>query len=155
MDEKQKIIEKVIPLAVLQAMTLEALEAVPQGQRIDGYVLIHRFPFRMGRESRVRRSHGVIERIERPKLAEREPGNDLYLMDQGKLLNISRRHLVIEKTADGYLLVDRGSACGTMVNGRSVGAEERGGKVPLRDGDVIVLGTASSPYRYKFIVLVD
>lgn len=155
MDDKQKIREKVLPKAVLQAMTPEALEAIPQGQRVDEYVVIRCFPFRIGRESRLRRVDGRVERVERPKRAEREPNNDLYLLDKGKLLNISREHLRIEKTADGYMLVDRGSACGTRIEGQVLGGEDAGGQRVLQDGDVVALGTATTPYRYRFVALED
>lgn len=150
MNDKQKILEQVMPRAVLKALTVEAMEAVPSSQRVGEYVVIRSFPFRVGRESRLRRTDGRIERIERAKMAEREPGNDLYLLDKGKLLNISREHLQLEKTSGGYQLVDRGSACGTRVAGRSVGGEARGGRCELQDGDEIVFGTGSSPYRFTF-----
>lgn len=153
MDEKKKILEQVMPKAVLRAMTAEAAEAIPQGQRIGELVAIRSYPFRIGRESRIRRVDGRIERIERPKLEQREPNNDLYLVDKGKLLNISREHLRIEKDGDGYLLVDRGSACGITVGGNFVGGSDSGGGLSLRDGDVFGIGTTASPYLYAFIVL--
>lgn len=67
MDEKEKkaILEKVTPRAVLKALTAEALEAIPAGQRIVDMVVIRFFPFEIGRESRVREVHGNIERVER------------------------------------------------------------------------------------------
>jgi pSer/pThr/pTyr-binding forkhead associated (FHA) protein len=153
MDEKRKILDEVMPRAVLKAMTAAATEAIPQAQRVGELVVIRKFPFRIGRESRVRNSNGRIERIERPKLADREPNNDLYLIDSGKRLNISREHLQIEKHADVYLLVDRGSACGTKIEGEPVGGKDAGGTTVIRDGDTITIGTASSPYRYRFTVL--
>lgn len=153
MEEKQKIVELVMPRAVLEAMTTEAMEAIPQSQRIAEYVVIRSFPFRIGRESRMRRVDGKIERIERPKMAEREPNNDLYLLDKGARLNISREHLQIEKTAEGYALVDRGSACGTKLDGQPLGGQDAGGRGVLKDGDIFVIGTVGSPYRYKFVVL--
>lgn len=153
MDDKQSVLLRVTPRAVLKAMTDEALEAIPMNQRIDDLVVIRKFPFRVGRESRVRKVDGRLERVERAKLDDREPNNDLYLMDKGKLLNISREHLKIEKVDEGYRLVDRGSACGTKVDGEPVGGEDSGGTGKLLDGDVIAIGTVSTPYLYQFIVL--
>lgn len=155
MDEKRKILDLIRPRAVLQAMTAEAFEAIPAGQRIENFVVIRKFPFKLGRESRVRQISGNIERVERSRPAEREPSNDLYLVDKGKPLNISREHLQIEKADSGYTLVDRGSACGTKLEGEPVGGRDRGGNAQLMDGDVFALGTVSSPYLYRFITLEE
>lgn len=116
-------------------------------------VCIRRLPFRIGRESRVKKVNGRIERIERPKLDDREPNNDLYLVDRGHLLNISREHLRIEIDGDAFYLVDRGSACGTKVNGEAVGGDDQGGRTLLSDGDIITIGTTESPYRFRFLDL--
>ncbi|WP_136796806.1 FHA domain-containing protein [Desulfosediminicola ganghwensis] len=153
MDEKRKIVEIVKVRAVLKALTPEAIEAMPQPQRVNDMVIIRKFPFRIGRESRVRMVDGRIVRVERPKLGGREPNNDLYLLDGGELLNISREHLQLEKHPDGYKLIDRGSACGVRIGERAVGGCDDGGEMELVDGDVFVMGTTQSPYRYQFIVL--
>ena len=153
MVDKKQITEKFRPLAVLEAMTPEAISAVSQGNIINGFIPIRRFPFRIGRESRVRVVDGKIERIERPKLNQIEPNNDLYLVDRGVLLNISREHLQIECDGLSYVLVDRGSASGTKVNMEPVGGDDCGGKRSIKDGDEIIIGTKASPYRYRFIDL--
>jgi hypothetical protein len=153
MDEKLKILEDFVPQAVLKALTLAAKEATPQGQRIDDLISIRKFPFRMGRESRVLKINGRKERLERQKLDNRKPNNDLYLVDRGKLLNISREHLQIEKTESGYRLVDRRSSCGTKINGVAIGSNGKDGSVALHDGEVIGIGSKDSPYLYKFITL--
>lgn len=59
----------------------------------------------------------------------------------------------IEQTRDGYILVDRGSACGTKLAGESIGGKDSDGKTTIIDGDTFALGTASTPYLYRFIVL--
>ena len=153
MTDKKTLADKVIPFALLQAVSREAAQAVPQGMLVDDLICIRQFPFKIGRESRVRVVNGKSERIERPKNSDLEPNNDLYLVDRGQLLNISREHLQIEKKDDGYVLVDRGSACGTKINGNTIGGEDKGGISPLHDGDVITVGTKDSPYRYRFMSL--
>lgn len=153
MVDKKQITEMFRPLAVLEAMTPEAISAVSQGNIINGFIPIRRFPFRIGRESRVRVVDGKIERIERPKLNQIEPNNDLYLVDRGVLLNISREHLQIECDGQSYILVDRGSASGTKVNMEPVGGDDSGGTRSVKDGDEIIIGTKASPYRYRFIDL--
>lgn len=150
MDEKETILMDVLPKAVLQALTPEAREAVQSAQLVGDAVVILDFPFRVGRESRIRKIDGRIERIERPKGKEGPPNNDLYLVDRGQLLNISREHFQIEKVTDGYVLVDRGSACGTRVGEELVGSGDMGGRSILRDGDVIAAGTKGTPYLFRF-----
>jgi hypothetical protein len=151
MNEKIKILTDILPLAVLQALTPVAAIATPQHQRIGDLISIRKFPFRIGRESRFRKTDRGEERLERLKFDNTEPNNDLYLVDRGELLNISREHLQIEKTADGYRLVDRHSACGTKIEGVAIGGEDKGGSAVLHDGDVIGIGAKDTPYLYRFI----
>ena len=135
-------------LAMLVPLTPEARAAARDAERIP----IHRFPFRVGRESRLAVRHGMLQVAERRKL-DHPPNNDLYLLDTGNPLNVSREHFQIEEDGDGgFVLVDRGSACGTLVGDQAVGGEDRGGRATLTPGNVIVVGTSASPYIYKFLL---
>ena len=152
METRQAIITHFMPRAVLKAMTPEAQLAIPQGLVVAGMVAIRGFPFRVGRESRGKIVDGVFHRVERPRRGNTTPTNDLYLVDALEMLQISREHLSIERTAGGYQVVDRGSVCGTSAGGVRVGGNETGGTAALRDGDEILVGTNDTPYRYTFIV---
>ena len=113
-------------------------------------VRLTRFPFRIGRESRVTMVHGEWHYMERRK-SKVPPNNELYLFDEGELKNISREHFQIERDDNGeYFLFDRGSACGTVVDDVVIGGKDRTGRHPLREGSVIVIGTETSPYRFEF-----
>jgi pSer/pThr/pTyr-binding forkhead associated (FHA) protein len=151
MDAKDMMMMEVLPKAVLKALTPEAKEAVPLTLLVGEKVVIRDFPFRVGRESRIRKVDGKVERIERPKREDGTPTNDLYLIDRGHLLNISREHFQIEKSGDGYVLVDRGSACGTKIEEVRVGGGHKEGRQVLRDGDVIAVGAKGTPYRFQFV----
>ena len=152
MDDKQAILKILLPKAVLKAMTPEAERAAPDGIIESGLIRIQQFPFKVGREARVAMIDGELLIIDRPpRVANGKPNNDLYLVDGGQPLNISREHFQIESTADGYLLVDRGSACGTTVDGVRVGGNDAGGSAPLRDGAAIGIGTGSTPYLFTFV----
>ena len=132
---------------VLQPLTPEARESI-QGDEIK----LDKFPFRVGRECRVRMVDGSPHVIERRKL-HGPPNNDLYLLDRGRRLNVSREHFQIEKKEDGtYELVDRGSACGTIVGNQAIGGSDKGGRCPLKDGDVIVVGTSESQIVFRFLL---
>jgi hypothetical protein len=62
----------------------------------------------------------------------RRSGNDVPLVD----LEVSRQHARIDFVAPYYYVSDLGSTNGTRVNGRMVA-----GRQPLRDGDVIEVGS--------------
>lgn len=111
---------------------------------------LDQFPFRVGREARTHLAGATPETSERREVVGR-PNNDLYVKDMGKPLNVSREHFQIEENSDGsYELVDRGSACGTVVGGYIVGGDYTGGRCTLKFGDDIIVGTPQSPIVFKF-----
>ncbi len=63
----------------------------------------------------------------------RDPSNDLVLSDS----MVSRRHAVLERRGDQYVVRDNNSSNGTMVNGDKVSGDQE-----LRDGDLIAIGSA-------------
>ncbi len=129
--------------AWLVALTEEARAAL-KGQQL----VLERFPFKVGRESRI----GALGSRSAPerRLATAPQLNDLYLLEPGERVNVSREHFAIEREGDRYYLIDRGSVCGTLVEGQRVGGDRAGGRTELRDQDVIVVGTATSPFIFKF-----
>ena len=128
---------------MLAALTPEAREALGAAE-----IEITRFPFRVGRESR-----GGQRAAGRVIMDRRKPGsgtnNELYLVEQEDPFNVSREHLQIEHNGTHYVLVDRQSTCGTIVEGKVVGGKNAGGAMPLQDGDVIIVGTSGSRYVFK------
>jgi FHA domain len=151
MDLKLEILTECLPKAMLQALTPEAIAAVPAHFLRGDAIAIYAFPFKIGRESRVISIDGRLERMERPKKDDNEPSNDLYLVDRGHRLNISREHFEIIKRDGVHILVDRGSACGTKIEGRNVGGDDAGGTATLNDGDEIAVGAVGTPYTFRFI----
>jgi pSer/pThr/pTyr-binding forkhead associated (FHA) protein len=69
------------------------------------------------------------------------------------LLHISREHFSIELVGGEFFVVDRGSACGTIVGGTRLGGALQGGRTGLRHGDQIKVGTEESPYIFQFEVV--
>jgi hypothetical protein len=135
------------PIATLVAVTDEARSAL--GNRAD--VRMSQFPFKVGRESR-RRLERLKTEVDR-RLGGVPPLNDLYLIEPlSDSLHISREHLAILYLDGKYVLVDRESACGTLVAGIRVGGDRTEGRADLRDGDLIVIGAAASPYVFRFQV---
>ncbi len=66
----------------------------------------------------------------------RDPSNQLSIADN----TISRRHCVLEKTADGFVMRDLGSRAGTVVNGAVTT------NVLLQHGDQIAVGDSTFLY---------
>ena len=60
----------------------------------------------------------------------RHPDSEIMLDD----ITVSRRHVAIERTADGYLVSDEGSLNGTYIN------QERVDRAFLRHGDELQIG---------------
>lgn len=137
------------PRISLVALTPEAREAI--GSKA---VLAAPLPYRVGRESRKpgadREPVGAEQRRRGTPRT-----NDLYLREVSNQLNVSREHFQIEWSGDGLILVDRGSTCGTIVEGQQVGEDGQGGTVSLEDGDVIIVGTSFSPFVFKVRVEFD
>jgi hypothetical protein len=114
-------------------------------------VPIRTLPFRVGRESRFGVMHGKVVSMER-RNAESAPNNELYIQDDAEFLNVSREHFQIESKPDGtYELLDRGSTCGTIVDGVAAGGESPLSRCPLKHGSVIRVGTPASPFVFRFV----
>ena len=138
------------PVALLVATTDEARHSLGDKSTLR----IATFPYRVGRESRVASS--APSRSADLRLGVAPQLNDIYLLDPWrKHLQISHEHFAIEYTADGFFLLDRGSACGTIVAGRHVGGDRTGGRTELRSGDEIVVGTDTSPFVFRFEIATD
>jgi FHA domain len=132
------------PRPTLVALTPEAAAALGGAEATLG-----EFPFRVGRESRGL-LHAAGRTIAERRKGQRQPTNELYLSERSEPFNVSREHLQIQHNGSCYVLVDRQSSCGTIVEGAVVGGRGLGGAVPLKDGDVIIVGTSGSPYVFKF-----
>lgn len=112
-------------------------------------VVVDSLPFRVGRESRFRMVAGQMVSMERRR-PEGQPNNDLYVLDQEQFLNVSREHFVIERLADGsFSLLDRGSTCGTLVDGQAIGTAAGRMRAALHHGSVIRIGTPESPFQFR------
>ncbi len=116
------------------------------------FLTIDHLPFRLGRDSRTPSSQLASD-------AERRQGtvaelNDVYIFEDplAKVHHVSREHFLIDAEHGLFYVVDRRSVCGTIVAGKTVGGARAGGRVELHDQDVIVAGTAASPYVFKFLV---
>ena len=130
------------------AVTQEAVRALGGTRELH----VTQFPFRVGRE---RRSSIPDDRLPAELKQRRrgvaQPLNDAYLLeDASATLHISGAHFAIECLDDRFFLVDRGSACGTIVGGKRIGGHRKGGRIELRDGDEVVVGTGRSRYVFQF-----
>lgn len=134
-------------MAALVAVTEEARCALGNREKL----LITRFPFRVGRESRSPNPPATPPLIEL-RLGVAPHVNDAYLLESpwADLFHISREHFLIEREGDQFFVIDRGSMCGTIVAGHPIGGNRTGGRTQLHTGDVIVVGNSSSGYIFRF-----
>ncbi len=101
----------------------------------DGGLVIEQLPFRVGR------SHGGPL-----------DSNDLKLLDH-KPYTVSRHHFVIEVERDGYVICDRGSFLGTIVNGKRIGGRRHDGRALLSTGrNRVVVGDDHSRFQFDLEV---
>lgn len=139
-------------MTIIQSPKLVALTPESQESLTQASIEISKFPFKVGRESRIGVVAGSAHLLERRK-SNHAPINDLFLLDTGNPLNVSREHFQIEKIDDDhYEVVDRSSACGTIVGNEVVGGMDEGGRLKLEGGNVIIVGTSSSPFVFKFLL---
>ena len=136
-------------------MTASLVAATPEAERALGNrreVRFTDFPFRVGRENRT----AAVPRttLTELRLGTKPEINDLYLIEPSwiDLVQISRKHFAIEHIDNKFFLVDCGSVCGTTVAGTRVGGNGTGGRTELRSGDLIVVGSESSEYVFRFEV---
>jgi len=69
---------------------------------------------------------------------------DLTPLDERKI--ISRKHALLERRKDGWVLIDQGSVNGTWLNGHQLTARE---PYPLQDGDEMVFGRNGVVLRFS------
>ena len=112
---------------------LKLLPASPEAHRFlpEEGLDIERVPFRFGR------AH-----------ADPMATNDFVVVDQNPY-SVSRYHFLIDREGEGYVLRDRGSYLGTIVNGESIGGKRAKGQVSLKAGaNEVVVGAERSPFRF-------
>lgn len=96
-------------------------------------------PFRIGRS----KGPGTLD-LKELRLPDDEP------------FQVSRDHCSLEQKGGEVLVLDRGSAMGTLVNGERIGGRRRPGAATLRTGDnELVIGRHSSPWRFRVEVSTE
>jgi len=112
-------------------VTLSGLNVISSEVLDGGEMKINKFPFKVGRKH---------ESDEVDVLSD----NDLYLQDLPPF-NVSRNHLQIDKVEGKYVIIDRGSRLGTIVNGMRIDVQS----VLNIGGNEIIIGKQSSPFVFK------
>ncbi len=117
--------------AVLSGLNEASSDALGGGE-----VKISHFPFKVGRE------HGLGEA---DVLSVSD--NDLYLTDF-QPFNVSRNHFLIDKIKGRFVVIDRGSSVGTIVNGKRIDVQTILDKV-----NKIIVGKEMSPFVFKLEII--
>ncbi len=99
-------------------------------------LLIGSFPCRVGRASEAKESQALNL-------------NDIWLQDD-QPFHVSRNHMEFALLDGRYVVRDRGSYLGTIVNERALGGKAKEIQAELEEGDnVVVLGSWKSPFRFR------
>ncbi|MGM0587569.1 MAG: cyclic nucleotide-binding domain-containing protein [Bacteroidota bacterium] len=102
----------------------------------DQYTVDH-FPFRIGRKT----SEDDVFNF-----------NDLLLNDS-EPYQISPNHMMITRTEDKFVVSDRGSRYGLLINGKRIGRTNRKDVVELKEGkNELVLGDIYPKYKFELLV---
>ena len=96
-----------------------------------GELNISKFPFKVGRKHELEEVDVLSD-------------NDLYLQDFPPF-NVSRNHFQIDKVGSRYVVIDRGSRLGTIVNGGRIHVQS----VLNRKENEIIAGPHHSPFAFK------
>ncbi len=109
---------------------------------IDDDFPIRKFPFRIGRDCL----------LPGPNVFSH---NDFFIRDQ-EPLQISRNHCAIERNGASFLVRDRNSTLGTVVNNQRIGKNRENSAAELVPGEnVLHMGNQLSPYTYTLTLKPD
>lgn len=152
MDElKIKILNTFIPRAVLWPLTEKAKNALPYEEKM---ISIKKLPFKIGREARIAQTDkGSYVKLRISENEDINPSNDAYIVDKDQFLQVSKHHCEIVERDGKYILVDRGSTNGTILNNTKIGKDEESLETELQDGDIIQFGSEKSEFKYQFLTL--
>jgi pSer/pThr/pTyr-binding forkhead associated (FHA) protein len=132
----------------LTALTDDARTALKGSECLE----INCFPFLIGRNERIRISQGK-EYVAERRQHNGPPVNHCYLVENHKPMYISRAHFALDHLGGNeFTLIDRNSACGTIVAGVQIGGRDKGGRIDLKSGQTIQIGSSASPYLFRFEV---
>lgn len=148
---KEKILKSIIPDAVLYPMTEDAIDSLIKSQHKKNIIKISDL-LRIGREARLDESdRGIFIKLR--LISKAEPNNDVYLIDNNKFLQISKEHFLIEKIDKNFILKDRGSTNGMVINDVHYGGDNQEFENVLKDGDIIKIGSMNSTFVFQFLIL--
>ncbi len=150
---KSDIIDSFVPNAVLLPLTNESKNSIVDTKAHNKIISMFHFPFKVGRESRMSENdRGLFVKLRILK-SNSQPNNDIYLVNCTNNLEISKEHFQIEKIDNNYFIKDRNSSLGTKLNNEEIGKEKTNTLFPLKDGDIIKIGSSNSVYEFKFLIL--
>jgi CRP/FNR family cyclic AMP-dependent transcriptional regulator len=110
---------------------LSGLNEVSSNALGGGEMKITSFPFKVGREHELGEEDILSD-------------NDLYLKDSLPF-NVSKNHFLIDKTEGKFVVIDRGSRLGTIVNDNRIDAQN----ILSNNVNKIVVGSEHSPFVFK------
>ncbi len=133
-------------LVLNQARLGPKLRMIPHSEAMQAQTALQEreidtFPFLIGRRAEIAGAEMSIK-------------HQLLIADSMPY-RISRQHCYVERHRDGFIIRDRSSRRGTLVNGVLIGANSREKSVRLKEGtNTLVLGGPDSVCRFQLLVEV-
>ncbi|MGJ8650059.1 MAG: cyclic nucleotide-binding domain-containing protein [Opitutaceae bacterium] len=129
---------------ILQEQVGPKLRLMPDSEEMRGQSALQEreldaFPFLIGRRGDIAGTEVVMK-------------NQVLIADRLPF-RVSRNHCYIERYRDGFVVRDRSSRRGTLVNGVLIGSKSREKSLRLKEGvNSLVIGGSDSACRFKLIV---
>ena len=128
-------------------MTLVARKAL-RGRKLP----LAAMPFRVGRETRVLQEPAWTRKKGKDRRkGKSNPNNNLYIQESEQTDFLSREHFLIDDLEENqFVLVDRGSQRGTLVNGILIGGNGKKQTIQISDRAILIPGGKKSGFKFRF-----
>lgn len=133
-DAGEKIVDR-------RYLVISGLNEISSDALRSRKVEVRTFPYRVGRFAvdNVKNSSKIESEHK-----ERQGANDLYMYEEGPNYYISINHFVLDKQDGQFVLIDRGSRSGVLVDDIPVK-----GSCVLKEENHIIIGSSYSPFLFK------
>jgi len=144
LTEKHEVNEAGEKIVDRRYLVISGLNEISSDALRSRKVEVRTFPYRVGRFT-VDDVKSNAQKENEDKHKEKPGANDLYMYEDGPNYYISINHFVLDKKEGEFVLIDRGSRSGILVDDIPVK-----GSCVLKEENQIIIGSSYSPFLFKF-----